>query len=58
MKCFGFVFKAEHTERANDSRDSEMIVVESGVPILGMVGIVVTFDDLLANQFMPSTARK
>jgi hypothetical protein len=58
VKCFGFIFKAENTKRANDSRDSEVIVIESGVPILGMVGIVVTFGDLHANQFMPSTARK
>jgi hypothetical protein len=33
-------------------------VVESGVPILGMIAIVVTLGDLLAISSMPSTARR
>ena len=56
MKCFGFIFKTENTETADDSRDSEVIVVESGVPILRMAAIVGTLGDLLAISCMPSTA--
>jgi hypothetical protein len=48
VKRLCFIFKTEHTEAADDSGNSEVVVIESGVPILGMLIIIVSFADLLA----------